>query len=186
MSGGTREGAGRKAAPIDLIELEKLSSLLCSEEEIANWFKVSVRTIQSRRKDDPEFAAAMLRGKTRGKVNIRRAQMKLVEAGNPTVTVWLGKSMLGQRDTSPIRMVLPKIRTAQDLGNAAQKVMQAVARGLLTPTEGQMMMGLLESQGRIMVSVDHGNRLEKIEATLAAAPVSGPRITGLPDRTKAQ
>ena len=166
MAGGTRTGAGRKAAKIDLIELEKLCTLHCNDEEIASWFRVSVRTVQNRRKE-PEFADAMRRGKTRGCVSIRRAQMKLLEAGNATMAVWLGKSELGQRDTSSIRMVLPKIGNAQDLGKAAEKV---------------TMMSLIESQSRIIVAVDHGSRIEKIEESLATAPVSGPRITGLPDQ----
>jgi hypothetical protein len=180
MAGGIREGAGRKAVKIDLLELEKLCSMLCSDEDIASWYGVSVRTIKYRRKE-PEFSDAMRRGKTRGYVGIRRAQMRLLEAGNAAMAVWLGKSELGQRDTSSIRMVLPKIGNAQDLGKAAEKVTQAVARGKLTPAQGETMMGLLESRSRIFVTVDLGSRVEKIEENLAAAPVSGPGITGLPD-----
>jgi hypothetical protein len=46
MAGGIREGAGRKAVEIDLLELEKLCSMLCSDEDIASWFGVSVRTMR--------------------------------------------------------------------------------------------------------------------------------------------
>jgi len=181
MAGGIREGAGRKAVEIDLLELEKLCSMLCSDEDIASWFGVSVRTIKYRRKE-PEFAKAIRRGNTRGCVNIRRAQMKLLEKGSATMAVWLGRSELGQRDTSSIRMVLPKIGNAQDLGKAAEKVTQAVARGKLTPAHGETMMSLLESRSRIFVAVDLGSRVEKIEENLAGAPVIGPKITGLPDQ----
>jgi hypothetical protein len=180
MAGGIREGAGRKAVKIDLVELEKLCYLQCSDENIASWYGVSVRTIKYRRKET-EFANAMRRGKTRGFVNIRRAQMKLLEEGNAAMAVWLGKSELGQRDTSSIRMTLPKIGSAQDLGKAAEKVTQAVARGKLTPAHGETMMGLLESRSRIYATVELGSRVEKIEANLAVAPGSGPKISGLPD-----
>ena len=98
MSGGTRTGAGRKPKPIDLLELEKLCSLQCSDEEIASWFGVSVRTIQNRRKQT-KFADAMRRGKARGCVSVRRAQMRLLDAGNPAMAIWLGKVLLGQKDT---------------------------------------------------------------------------------------
>ena len=101
MSGGARAGAGRKAAQIDLIELEKLCSLQCSEEEIAAWFNVSVRTIQNRRKQH-KFAEVMRRGKAKGCISVRRAQMRLLEAGNGSIAVWLGKNLLGQRDTMQI------------------------------------------------------------------------------------
>jgi len=181
MSGGTREGAGRKAAQIDLIELEKLCTMLCSDEQIAGWFGVSVRTLQNRRKQ-PTFAQVMCRGKARGCINVRRAQMRLLDAGNATMGVWLGKSELGQRDTTSIRMVLPKIRTAQDVGKAAEKVTQAVVRGKITPTEGEKMMRMLESQSRIIEKVDLERRVQKLEENMAAAPVSGPKITGFPDR----
>jgi hypothetical protein len=97
MPGGNRKGAGRKPALIDLAELEKLSVLQCSDEEIAAWFNVSLRTIQNRRKQ-PQFARVMNRGKAKGCISVRRAQMRLLEAGNATIAVWLGKNLLSQRD----------------------------------------------------------------------------------------
>jgi hypothetical protein len=81
-------------------------------------------------------------------------------------------------------MVLPKIRTAQDVGRAAEKVTQAVVRGKITPTEGEKMMGMLESQSRIIEKVDTESRVQKLEENMAAAPVSGPKITGFPDRAQ--
>jgi len=179
MSGGTREGAGRKPVQIDLSQLEKLCALLCRDEEIASWLGVSVRTLQNRRKQ-PAFAEAMRRGKAMGWINIRRAQMRLLDAGNAAMGVWLGKSELGQRDTSSIRMVLPKIRTAQDVCNAAEKVTQAVVRGNITLADGEKVMRMLESQSRIIEKVDIERRVQKLEENMGAAPVSGPTIIGLP------
>jgi hypothetical protein len=98
MAGGARRGAGRKPVYIDLLELEKLCSLNCTDEEIAAFFSVTTRTIEKRRKQ-PKFADAMNRGKAKGRISIRRAQMKLLESGNGTMGVWLGKNLLGQRDT---------------------------------------------------------------------------------------
>jgi hypothetical protein len=94
----SRRKAGRKPAPIDLTELEKLSALQCTDEEIAGWFGVSTRTIENRRKR-PDFAQAMQRGRTRGRISVRRAQMRMLEGGNGTMGVWLGKQLLGQRDS---------------------------------------------------------------------------------------
>jgi len=92
-----RRKAGRKPAEIDLTELEKLSSLHCTDQEIADWFGVSTRTVENRRKH-PEFARAMQRGRSKGRISVRRAQMKMLESGNSTMGVWLGKQLLGQRD----------------------------------------------------------------------------------------
>ena len=97
MSGGKRRGAGRKLAQIDLVELEKLCALQCTDAEIASWFGVSIRTIESRRKQAP-YALAMERGRGKGKISIRRNQMKLLELGNATMAIWLGKNYLDQRD----------------------------------------------------------------------------------------
>jgi hypothetical protein len=103
MSGGRRAGAGRKPVSIDFVELQKLCTLQCTQEEIAAWFNCSVRTIEkySRR---PEFAEVMTRGRAKGRISVRRAQMKLLESGNATMGVWLGKQLLGQRDVTPIEL----------------------------------------------------------------------------------
>ncbi len=106
MPGGTRPGAGRKLVNIDLVELEKLCSLQCTDEEIGAWFGVSTRTIESRRKQ-PQFSEVMNRGKAKGRISVRRAQMKLLESGNGTMGVWLGKQLLGQRDVTPIELSGP-------------------------------------------------------------------------------
>src|SRR6185436_6169268 len=84
-------------AKIDLVELERLSSMQCTDEEIAAWFGVTTRTIERRRKN-PKFAEVMDRGKAKGRISVRRMQMKLLEQGNATMGVWLGKNILGQTD----------------------------------------------------------------------------------------
>jgi len=103
MSGGIRPRAGRRAVKIDLVELEKLASLQFTNEELASFFNVSVRTIENRGKQ-PKFAEAMARGKSKGKISVRRSEMKLLEAGNATMGIWLGKQLLGQRDVTPIEL----------------------------------------------------------------------------------
>ena len=115
MQGGKRTGAGRKPVEIDLVELEKLCSLQCTDIEIAAWFNISVRTIESRRKQ-PSFAEAMERGKARGRISVRRNQMRLLEAGNATMGIWLGKQLLGQKD----------IVTTEHTGSAGGAIQVAV------------------------------------------------------------
>ena len=109
-------------AKIDLVELEKLCALQCTDEELAAWFNVTTRTIERRRKKKA-FAEVMARGKAKGRISVRRMQMKLLENGNATMGVWLGKNILGQTDEvyhqfdnrfvsiviPPIRMTPPEI-----------------------------------------------------------------------------
>ena len=84
-------------AKIDLVELERLCAMQCTDEEISAWFGVSVKTIERRRKKKA-FAEVMNRGKAKGRISVRRAQLKLLEAGNAAMGVWLGKNILGQVD----------------------------------------------------------------------------------------
>src|SRR5215469_6397616 len=69
--GGKRSGSGRKPVKIDLDELEKLCALQCTDQELACFFGVDVRTIE-RRKKKPAFAAAIERGRAKGKLSVRR------------------------------------------------------------------------------------------------------------------
>jgi hypothetical protein len=103
MRGGSRPGAGRKAMIIDLVELEKLALLGCTDQEIAWFFSVSVRTIEQRRKKQLEFAEALNRGNAKCRLAVRRAQMKWLEK-DPKMCIWLGKQVLGQRDVTPIEL----------------------------------------------------------------------------------
>jgi len=106
MRGGKRFGAGRKPVHIDLVELEKLSSLQSTDEELAAYFGVTARTIGNKRRQ-PEFAEAMRRGRAKGCISVRRAQFKALDKGNPAILIWLGKQMLNQRDVRPIELSGP-------------------------------------------------------------------------------
>jgi hypothetical protein len=100
MRGGKRPNAGRRSVQIDVVELEKLCALQCTHAELAAWFNVSPRTIEARRKQ-PQFYGAMERGKAKGRISVRRAQMRLLEAGNATMGVWLGNSCSGRKTSLP-------------------------------------------------------------------------------------
>ena len=109
-----------RRSEIDLVELEKLCQLACTDEEIAAWFNTSTRTIERRRKE-PRFAEVMARGKAKGRISVRRMQMKLLEQGNATMGVWLGKQLLGQRD-----QVVNEVRPTFSLRDLTAKQLRAV------------------------------------------------------------
>ena len=67
-----------------------------------------------------------------------------------------------------VQLSLPSIRTAQDVEKAADKVMQAIGRGKITPLEAGKLMSILESRSRILENVQFESRLEKLEENLAA------------------
>ena len=97
MTGGARPKAGRKAIKINLGELERLCQLQPTDAEIASFFKVSVKTIE-RRKKQPAFAAAMERGKAQGWLNVRRLLFAQAAKGNVAASIFLAKNILGYRD----------------------------------------------------------------------------------------
>jgi hypothetical protein len=97
MSGGKRQRAGRKAIKIDLEQMEKLCNLQCTDDELAAFFGVSVRTIE-RRKSQPAFAEAMSRGKSKGLLSLRRSLWSLAAKGQPAANIFLAKNLLGYRD----------------------------------------------------------------------------------------
>src|SRR3979409_367157 len=94
-------------ADIDLVELEKLCMMQATDAEIGAFFGVSERTVL-RRKKVPEFAEVMERGRAKGRLSMRRMQMKLLEAGNATMGIWLGKQYLGQNDFGD-QQLLPRV-----------------------------------------------------------------------------
>lgn len=84
---------GRPKKPIDYETVEKLASIQCTQEEIANFLELSVRTLQR----DEEFCRLYKKGQDSGKMSLRRTQFKLAEK-NPSMAIFLGKQYLGQRD----------------------------------------------------------------------------------------
>ena len=98
---GKKGRSGRKAIKPDLSEVRKLSMLHPTDEELAAVFDCSVDTI-TRLKKDPAFLAAYEKGKSEGKLSLRRSQMKSALEGNTTMQIWMGKQLLGQSDKQDI------------------------------------------------------------------------------------
>ena len=77
--------------------VEKLASMMCTDEEIASIMGVSVDTLVGRN-NKAAFAAAKKKGMDSGKASLRRAQFKSALAGNTSMLIWLGKQHLDQKD----------------------------------------------------------------------------------------
>lgn len=72
--------------------MEKLSAMHCTDEEVATVLEVSVDTITR------NFADHIKSGKAKGRASLRRVQWQAAQNGNPTMMIWLGKQLLGQKD----------------------------------------------------------------------------------------
>lgn len=87
----------RPKIKIDYSIVEKLANIQCTQDEIANFLGISVRTLQR----DEEFCRIYKKGQDNGKMSLRRYQFKLAEK-NTAMAIWLGKQYLNQRDTYEI------------------------------------------------------------------------------------
>ena len=100
---------GQPAVNIDLVELEKLASIQCTDEEIAAFFNVDRRTI-TRKKKQAEFRQAIERGKAKGRISVRRLIFQQAQQGSLAAAIFLAKNFLGYRD----------LRVAEADGQAAE------------------------------------------------------------------
>lgn len=88
----------RPKKEIDYEAIKKLASIQCTQEEIANFLEISVRTLQR----DEEFCRLYKNGIDNGKMSLRRYQFECAKKGNSAMLIWLGKQYLGQTDTVAI------------------------------------------------------------------------------------
>ena len=87
-------------------EFEQLVNMIriqCTRDEICDILGMSDTTLNRRIKEQgiegvDNFEALYKKHQGEGKASLRRAQWKAAQDGNPTMLVWLGKQMLGQKD----------------------------------------------------------------------------------------
>lgn len=91
------EDMARPKKEIDYQMVEKLASIMATQEEIATFLNISVRTLQR----DKEFCRVYKKGLESGKMSLRRKQFKLADK-NATMGIWLGKQYLGQKDKQEV------------------------------------------------------------------------------------
>lgn len=83
----------RPEIEIDGKLVEKLAGIGAKNTEIADFVGCSVDTL------DRRFAEEIRKGRANLKMSLRRWQLKYAEQGNSALLIWLGKQMLGQKDT---------------------------------------------------------------------------------------
>lgn len=100
----------RPKKEIDYEAVEKLANIQCTQEEIANFLNLSVRTLQR----DEEFCRLYKKGQDNGRMSLRRYQFKLAEK-NTAMAIWLGKQYLGQKEVIETNNTFEKIEIINDL-----------------------------------------------------------------------
>jgi hypothetical protein len=111
---------GRPLIDLDVDQIGRLATIGCTDEEIAAVMNISHDTLSRRRKSDPHLAEVIEHARGLGKTTLRRLQWQQANAGNPTMLIWLGKQMLGQKDRhehtgeggGPIELIITGVRRA--------------------------------------------------------------------------
>ena len=91
---------GRPPIQIDKKTFENLCGIFCTLEEIAGVFDCSTDTIERWcvKEYKESFADVYKKRSAKGKMSLRRNQMKLSEH-NAAMAIWLGKQYLDQKDS---------------------------------------------------------------------------------------
>jgi len=99
--------AGRPKKIFNNKEFEEMCGILCTQEEIANIFGVDRNTLMSQVKEfyNSDFSAVYKRFADKGRKSLRRYQYEQSKT-NPTMAIWLGKQLLGQKDKHEVEQTI--------------------------------------------------------------------------------
>jgi hypothetical protein len=99
--------------------------------------------------------------------HLTRKLIALALEGNAqALRICMERLMPAPRDAY-VPLSLPKIKSAEDVANAAEKVTRGIGKGVLSPSEGERIMNVLESQSRVIESAGTEQRVQKLEDYLA-------------------
>jgi len=103
-----KKKVGRPRVEIDKKIFENLCGLMCTREDIAEFFECDTDTITDWCKATygEDFSATYKRKCARGRISLRRSQFKAAENGNTSMMIFLGKAHLGQSDLSTTELEL--------------------------------------------------------------------------------
>ena len=89
-----KKKTGRRLLDIDPKVVEGMAAVGATNEEIADFTGSDEVTIRRR------FGEILTKARSGMRLRLRQAQLKAALAGDRTMLVWLGKTMLGQKETT--------------------------------------------------------------------------------------
>lgn len=98
------EGGGRPFAidmkdPENIKRVDIFGSLCATQQEMADWFGCSIKTIEAYMADEEHpFTKVYRHARSKFKSSLRSKQRELALEGNPALLIWLGKQVLDQKD----------------------------------------------------------------------------------------
>ena len=132
MARPNNKNGGRPKKPIDWKEAEKLCALQCSQLEIADWFHISVDTLERRLKEEKQvsFREFFSFHRVQGKIALRRNMYKMSEH-SPQMAIFLAKNWLGMSDKAELEYSTQgdKPLKIQVVSEEAGKLTEAIVKG---------------------------------------------------------
>ena len=107
------------------------------------------------------LAEALLRGEAEGLM--RQAVDQALDGDTYALKLCLERLVPLRRERT-VEIDLPPIWTARDAAPAAGRITAMVGAGQLTPSEGQMLAGIVETQRRALETADLERRIAALEA----------------------
>ena len=108
-------------------------------------------------------ALALLDGEAEALI---RQAVTMALAGDTTALRLCLERIAPPRRDAPVQFDLPQMETARDAAMAAGAVLEAVALGDLTPTEGAHIMALVEAYRRTLETTEIEARMVELEQAL--------------------
>jgi hypothetical protein len=91
-------GRPKKELAFPVAKIKELASYGCTDSEIASVCEIDESNLLRR------FAPLLKQGREGFKSEIRKMQWKRMREGSDTMLVWLGKVVLGQKESTEIRL----------------------------------------------------------------------------------
>jgi len=94
---------------------------------------------------------------------LTRKAIELAKDGDMQALRLCMERLCPPRRDSPVSVPLPKVKTAADASKAMASVLEAVAEGDITPSEGTAIAGIIEHHRRAIETTEIEERLRKLE-----------------------
>ena len=97
---------------------------------------------------------------------LTRKAIELAKAGDTTALRLCLERLAPPRKDRPVQIALPPLKAAEDASAAVAALLQAVAAGELTPSEGEAVAKLVEVHRRAVELVELEDRITRLEKGL--------------------
>ena len=94
----------------------------------------------------------------------------LAHQGHPAALRLCMERLMPARRQRTVQFKVPPVKTLADVDAASESVVSDVARGRLTPAEGQAISGLLEGRRRVIETQEMEERIRALEQASPATP----------------